>query len=157
MFIPILVPNNNGFVQEALLLVSQIKQGFTQQGKFFVHDGELTYETPYSLELIEAMACPVIPAQDGYAKLFYSFNVKLEFPAHPVLAWRVRTPYALEPISLFDDQFSPPGLTAIRYPDGRVLVLDSELEQPVLADTDIWHDYVAQERLIWLKNAESIA
>lgn len=152
MFIPVIFPTQN----EVLLSIGAIRRAFVEGGKFFVGDDNGTYETSYSLELIETMACPIMSAQDGYTKLFYSFNAKMQFPAHPVIAWRIRTPYAPEPISLFDDQFAPPGLTAIRYPDGRVLVMDSELDQPLLADTESWHSYVAQERLVWLKNGGGV-
>jgi hypothetical protein len=118
-------------------------------------DGETFLIPDCDLETIETMGCPTVQAGDGYVKLFFSFTDRDSFEEHPVLAWRLRTPYAPEAISLFDDQFVPPGLTAVRYPDGRIMVMDADENTPTIADTKAWKNYASQERLKWLRNGEN--
>lgn len=105
------------------------------------------------LESIEAMACPILKADPGYSRLSYGF-VKGDFAQYPIVAWRVRTPYGLEPISFCDGVSFIPGIEAIQCPDGSIIVDDDDDDKTILSGATCysrWEAYARQARKIWQK------
>ena len=101
-----------------------------------------------NMDMIETMACPVIPATEtGFLLLTFDLNTK-DVETHPIIGWRIRTPHMPEPITPYWDIMPDWNhmMAAVQYPDGRVII-----PEVVFPDRVAWMEFAQEARIQWLK------
>lgn len=111
-----------------------------------LHDGS-TVTLDDNIEVLEAMKCPLVPASPGFFRVVHRFGGDPgDYEKQPVIAWRIRTPFAPEPITPEEDMMADLSICeGVLYPDGHVIIGDTGR----FADINAWLDHAAAERAGW--------
>ena len=101
----------------------------------------------HDIETIETMGCPVIRAEPGYVRLVHHFReAPGSYECQPVIAWRLRSPYPPEAITVqHDGTYDDAAATAIEEIGGAVVTMDGER----LKSRMEWFLKVARLRADW--------
>lgn len=142
-----LIPTNSGKLIHLDLVgeATEIQDGEASQ--ITLMDGA-THEMNFDLNMLEVMSRQIIPAEPGFFKLTLKYDDPHNFRRDPIIAWRICTPFAPEPITPFQDQLGLEGAAeGIVYPDGTVIMAD----EMHFADIRAWTKHVMTEREILMK------